>query len=248
MAGLFATLTSAQAAEPVATAPGDKTEASVAAASTLPSTWSGDAELGVVLTRGNSTTSNTNARVKVENDREHWRNRFSAAYLDASDSGDTTAQRYVADFNANYKFRPLDYVVMTLRYENDRFAGFKYRVSETLGYGRRLIDTETSRLEGELGAGGRHTKFLDGTRDNEGIVRVALKYARKISSTSEFREEAFSEIGVNNTHSESNTSLKVKVNASLAMKLNVLVTHDSTVPVGKLKTDTKTSVNMVYDF
>lgn len=216
--------------------------------STTTSTWSGDAELGLVLTRGNTQTSNTNAQFKLENERQYWTHRFSAAYLEASDTGQTTAQRSVLDFNSHYKFRPLDYVVMTVRYDRDRFSGYQHRISETVGYGRRILVSDTNQLDGEIGAGARQTRYLDGTHDNEGIVRVAVKYVHKISPTSEFREEAFSEIGTTNTHSESSTSLKVKINAKLAMKLNLLVTHNSTVPLGKVKTDSKTSVNLVYDF
>ena len=212
------------------------------------STWDGEGELGVIVTSGNTKTSSVNAKLKFDNERPRWRNHISAEYLRTSESSVTTAERYVLAGKSDYKLDHRNYLVGTLRYENDRFAGFTYRVSESIGYGHRFIDSKTTVFETEAGAGGRHTKFLDGTRDNEAIVRLAARYDWKFTPTSEFSEAAFTEIGQSNTHSESETSLKLKMNAKLAMKLSVLVKHDTRVPVDKVKTDTLTSVNLVYDF
>lgn len=230
---------SARAADSRAESPNDVKPGSI---------WNGEAELGVILTSGNTKTSSVNAKFKLDNERARWRNHFGVEYLRTSDRSVTTAERYVAAAKSDYKLDDVNYIVGTLRYENDRFSGFTYRISESIGYGHRFINTDAVVLEAEAGAGGRHTKFLDGTRDNEEIVRLAAKYAWKFSPTSEFQEAAFSEIGQTNTHSESETSLKLKMNAKLAMKLSVLVKHDTVVPVGKVKTDTLSSVNLVYDF
>ncbi|HKK05622.1 MAG TPA: DUF481 domain-containing protein [Gammaproteobacteria bacterium] len=212
------------------------------------STWDGEGELGVIVTSGNTKTSSINAKLKFDNERPRWRNHIGAEYLRTSESSVTTAERYVVAGKSDYKLDEVNYLVGTLRYENDRFAGFTYRVSESVGYGHRFVNTDTMVFETEIGAGGRQTKFLDGTRDNEAIARVAAKYRWKFTPTSEFSEAAFSEIGQSNTHSESETSLKLKMNAKLAMKLSVLVKHDTQVPVDKVKTDTLTSINLVYDF
>lgn len=44
-------------------------------------------------------------------------------------------------------------------YENDRFAGFNYRMSETLGYGYRVISQDTLTLDLEAGPGARQTQL-----------------------------------------------------------------------------------------
>lgn len=212
------------------------------------SKWSGDAELGVIITTGNTSTRNVNAKFKLENERRRWHHTFTADYLRASDSGNLTAQRGVAALKSDYNLSEISYVVGTLRYENDQFSGYAYRVSGTAGYGRRLIKTPTIALDGEAGAGARHSKLDDGSREDDGIVRLAVNFGWKLSPTSEFREDVFTEAGQNNAHSESHTSLKVKVNGNFAMKLGVLVKHDTVVPAGKVKTDTLTSVTLVYDF
>jgi len=48
-------------------------------------------------------------------------------------------------------------------------------------------------------------------------------------------------------HSESSTSLKTKVNTSFSMKVNMTLKHDTVVPAEHYKTDTITSVTLVYD-
>lgn len=254
---LAATAGAAPSVAAAATTPATSTDGAISSAAppgpapakAIPaSVWKAEAELGIILTSGNTKTSSVNAKFKVENERPKWRNHLSVDYLQTTDRSVTTAERSVVAGKSDYKLDAMNYVVGTLRYEKDRFSGFTYRVSESIGYGHRFINSPTVILETEAGVGGRHTKFLDGTHDDEGIIRLAGKYVWKFSPTSEFREEAFTEIGRTNTHTESETSLKVKINAQLAMKLSVLVKHDSTVPVGLVKTDTLSSVNLVYDF
>lgn len=209
--------------------------------------WKASAEFGLVDTSGNAQTTTVNAKINAVHESLKWRNRFTAEYLSASDDVGTTARRTVGQAATNYKLDERNYLFGNLRYENDEFAPYDYRYSETVGYGRRMR-WETQRLDLEAGAGGSHTRFHDGTRNDEGIVRLAGAYAWQITKTAEFSEVAFTEIGSDNTHSESETGLKLRVNGNLAMKLSYKLLHNSAVPAGTEKLDSITAVTLVYDF
>jgi putative salt-induced outer membrane protein len=142
----------------------------------------------------------------------------------------------------------LDYLFAVLRAEGDRFSGYSALSTESAGYGRRFIAGDRAILETEAGAGARQTHFVDGSRRNEGIVRLGAKAVCRFSAGSELREEAFSEISKDNIHTESVTSLKSRVNGNLSMKLSVSAVHNSRVPPGIKKTDTVTAMTLVFDY
>lgn len=219
-----------------------------AAQSEEPLGWDGEVELGVIHTSGNASTGSTNAKLKSALEQLNWRQNFDVQYLNAYDDEETTAERFVAEASSNYKLDTDGYlIVLNLRYVKDRFAGLDYRMSESIGYGHRYR-WERARLDAEVGVGARQTKFLDGTREDEGIFRLAGRYALPFSETSEFRQEVFSEIGEENTHTESETALRMQVNSRLSTKLAYKIIHDSEVPVGTEATDTIASVTLVYGF
>lgn len=209
--------------------------------------WKASAEFGLVDTSGNAETTTINAKLDAVHEAPDWRNRFTAEYLSASDDVGTTARRTVGQATTNYKLDERNYLFGNLRYENDEFAPHEYRFSETVGYGRRMR-WETQRLDLEVGVGGSHTRFDDGTREDDGILRLAVNYAWQLSKTAELTEVAFTEIGSNNTHSESETGLKLRINGNLAMKLSYRMLHNSEVPAGSEELDTITAVTLVYDF
>jgi putative salt-induced outer membrane protein len=209
--------------------------------------WKASAEFGLTDTSGNAQTTTINTRFRAVHESARWRNRFEAEYLSASDELGTTAKRTVGQAATNYKLDERNYLFGNLRYEDDEFAPYDYRHSETVGYGRRMR-WQTQRLDLEAGVGGSHTRFRDRVRDDDGIVRFAGNYLWQVSRTTEFSEVAFTEVGSDNTHSESDTGLKLRINGNLAMKLSYKLLHNSEVPEGTEKLDSITSVTLVYDF
>ncbi|MGH8189963.1 MAG: DUF481 domain-containing protein, partial [Rhodanobacteraceae bacterium] len=101
----------------------------------------GHVSLGYTATTGNSDTSNLDAKFGVSYARGKWYHVFSAEEIHATDSGGTTAQNTQADAQSDYLFTPKNYMFGHLGYDHDQFSGVERRTSETLGYGRRLLDT-----------------------------------------------------------------------------------------------------------
>ena len=209
--------------------------------------WKAEAELGFIQTSGNRDSTAINAKLAGAHEAPKWRNKFDAEYLESSDALGVSTRRSVAQAATNYKLDAANYLFGNLRAEQDRFAAYEYRISETLGYGHRF-ERAAQRLELEIGAGGSHTEFIEGDREDEGVIRLAGRYGWTLSETSEFSTKAFSEIGESNTHSEAETALKLKVSNRLAMKLAYKLFHNTEPPLGVRATDSVTAVTLVYGF
>ncbi|NOX76911.1 MAG: DUF481 domain-containing protein [Gammaproteobacteria bacterium] len=224
------------------------TAANAADTQVTDTSWKGDIELGIVTTTGNTETKTINAKAKAKTEREKWRHAVFIESLNSSNQGNTTAKRYVVNGQSDYKFSEHNYFFAMVNYEDDSFSGFDYRLSEALGYGRRVMDGAAVTLDLEIGPGARQSKLDSGGSSNEYTLRGAAKLAWKVSDTSMFTEDLSSDVGEDVTITKSVTALTAQVNGSLATKITYTIKNTSDVPAGIEKTDTETAVTLVYSF
>ncbi len=212
------------------------------------SSWKASAELGYVATSGNTETETLNAKMAAANERDKWRHEGEITALNASDKVQTTAEKYTLSAQSNYKLSDIDFIFGNIDYENDKFSGYDYRVTESIGYGRRIINDPDLILDLEIGPGARQSKLETGDTESEGMLRGAAKLDWAISSTSKFTEKLVIEAGEDVTVTKSVTGLSSKINGSLSMKITYTYKTTSEVPVGIDDTDTETAVTLVYNF
>lgn len=210
--------------------------------------WNGDAELGVVVTSGNTETSSVNAKLKVARESEQWRHTGRFEGLGASDDDGTTAERYFVEGKSDYKFTERSYVFGLLNHEKDRFSGFDHRTSAVVGYGNKVIRQDNLSLELEAGAGYRDSETDAGDDLGEAIVTLGGDLQWVITEGSKFEEVLKIEVGDDITVTKSVTSITANVVDNLAMKATLTVKNTSDVPAGKDKTDTETAISLVYSF
>ncbi len=212
------------------------------------SEWAGEGEFGYVATSGNTETENLKAKLGLVNEREKWRHSATLEALNTSDNDTTTAERYAAIWQTDYKFAEHEYIFGRLNYETDKFSGYDYRVSEVVGYGRRVLHTDRMTLDLEAGPGARQSKLTTGASENEMILRLAGKYVWKLSDHAKFTQDLSFDIGEDATVTKSVTAVQANIIGNLAMKLSLTVENTSDVPVGVDETDTETAVTLVYGF
>lgn len=208
----------------------------------------GEAELGVVLTQGNAESQSLSAKLGTLKEYGSWRHSGRLEAINNSSRNVTSAERYLAFAKSDYKFSDREYLFAALQYEADRFSGFDYRASETVGYGRRLIERPTLTLDAEVGPGARQSKPTGGETGNELIGRLGGHLVWIISPTSQLTEDLSVEAGDDATITRSVTAIKTQMMARLAMKLSYTLKNTSEVPPGVEKTDTETVVTLVYNF
>lgn len=211
--------------------------------------WTGEAELGIVTTGGNTKTESVSAKLNVGNERHRWRHTVTGEMLNTSDAGQTTAERYLASAKSDFKFTENNYLFLRGEFEKDRFSGFKQRTNETIGYGRRVIHTETVRLDMEIGQGARQSEE-EGTGDHtdECMTRGAANLTWDIRGHTRFSEEVTVDAGRDSTITRSVTSLKNQIAGHLASKITFTVRNTSEVPPGLKHSDRETAVTLVYSF
>ncbi len=212
-----------------------------------PPQWTGEAELGVVSTSGNTDTKTLNTKLKLRHERGRFTHDGSAYFLYSSDTGRTTAQRLVLTVKDTYHLREVDYLFVSLRYEDDLFSGYEYRFIETVGYGRHFFHNSLT-IAVEAGPGGRHSKFMDGTVTDEFLFRVSGNLVWRLTESTSLTEDLSTETGYSGTVIESTTALKSRIIGNLAMKTSVEVRYNTEVPQGVKKMDITTSVTLVYTF
>lgn len=211
--------------------------------------WSGQVEFGATSTSGNTNSDNFNGRFEVLRSAKPWRNLVRLDGLYSKDSGNASSQRITAFTQQDYSFNDTDYAFHKLRYERDRFNGFEYEASTSVGYGRRLLAGERHRLDLELGAGYRQSKSEDtGNTDDEGLLLVGGDYRWKISEGATFVQEVSSEIGNDKTVSRSVSKLTTAINSRLNLNASFEARHTSSVSPGRKRTDTITALTLGYRF
>lgn len=209
--------------------------------------WAGGAELGFVSTSGNTDTQTFNFKLDITQELSTWRNNARLDALNTSEDEMTSAEKYVAAWKSDYKFTSSDYFFGSLQYDDDRFSGFDYQVTLAAGYGRRLLETESSQLDVEIGPGflAKKVSATQETED-EAILRLAGAFKHQLSDTADFSQNVTIDAGEDTTISRSVTGLQAQVSGKLAMKLSYTIKHTSEVPAETSKTDRETAVTMVY--
>ena len=211
--------------------------------------WSGKGEFGLVSTSGNSDTFSLNLGAEFTYDSEKWHHIFTASALKSENNGDTTAKRYDLGAQSNYKLNEKSYMFGALRYDNDDFSAFEDQATVAVGYGRQVVDTEKHKLNLEAGVGYR-TSTVAGTGQSEDgmIFRGLANWVWQMTASTSLGDRFLIEAGSDNTYMQNDLGLTVAINTKFALNLAYQVRNNSDVPVGVDKTDTQTSVNLVYSF
>lgn len=212
------------------------------------SAWSGKTTLGFLATSGNTETSTLNAGFQVGYETGNWAHSFKAAAVNAAENDVTTAEAYDAGWKSERNLTDHDFLFGRLNWRKDRFGGFDTQFSQTVGYGRRLIDADRHKLNAELGAGARQSETQLGVKEEETIFRAGLDYRWILSETAEFRQDLTAESGDKNTYVESVTALKARLLGDLALVASYTIKHNTDVPLLTEKTDTYTALSLEYAF
>lgn len=227
---------------------------------------SGAGEAGLLMTSGNSETDSVNAKIGLKYEKEHFLGEVNLGALYSSENTEidgikedkVSAEKYNYSAKIGYKFNEANYVFLNGDYEDDRFSGYDYRTTYSAGYGRKVIDSDTTKFDIEIGPGYRYDKtngyylendvFVDEETVDELIFRGYTMFNYKFSDAVSFQQDITVVTGSSNTNTKSVTALTTKIVGALGMKVAFKVDNNTDVPADKDKTDTETALTLVYDF
>jgi putative salt-induced outer membrane protein len=221
--------------------------------------WTGKGEAGLVLANGNTDTKNANAKLELAKKTDQWKHSFGIAAIYASTDELTTGQRWEVFGQSDYNFGAKNFWFGAGRYEDDRFSGFDYQATASTGVGRHFIDSARTKFTGTAGVGYKFFRTSDtfdditgvllqrGAADNEGVFRGTLDYTNELTATTKIGNEFLVESGANNTFLQNEVALQVKMTDVLALAFGYSVRYNSNPPPGFGRTDTLTTLNLVYE-
>jgi putative salt-induced outer membrane protein len=212
------------------------------------SPWAGKATLGYLATSGNTENSTLNTGFEVGYTSGKWVHLLTVAAISASENEENTAEAYDVGWKSERKITDQDFLYGRLQWRKDNFGAYDTQFSQTVGYGRRLIDTDKHKLNVELGVGARQSELQFGGDENETIYTVGGYYRWQFSETAEFRQDLKAESGSSNTYTESVTAVSAKLMGDLALVASYTIKNNSDVPPLTEKTDTYTALSLEYVF
>ena len=232
-------------------------------AATQSAGWTGTGELGFASARGNARSESLNLRFALGRETERWRHGWHASALRAKGevSGDfdgdgvvedryeVNANRYELGLTSAYKFNARNRLAGSGRYENDDFSPYEYQATVAVSYGRQLVDSERTTLETEIGPGYRRARELGtGVVESDLIVRGLLDFSHALTGNAKLVNRLLVETGPDNTFAQNDFGVSVAMNESFALKAGLQARHNTEVGPGTRRTDTLTTINLVYSF
>jgi len=228
--------------------------------------WTGKGELGASFASGNSENESVTAALELRNTLDQWTHTVGFAGNYASSNSDTTAERWEFRGQSDYKFTERAYAFGAGRYENDEFSAFEYQASLAAGLGYRLIDEERTKLWVQGGPGyrfaDRRGPCLDavvpedvpdcnrrgpGESEDSVIFRGDVGFEHQLTETTKIVDRFLVEAGSDNTYLQNDLGLEVTISGALGLRVGYQVRHNTDVVPGTDKTDTLTTVGLLYE-
>jgi len=211
--------------------------------------WSGAGELGLAISKGNTDSQTIVGKMALRKEDALWKHALRAAFLYGESDELETARRYELFASSGRRTGERSRVFGSARTERDRFSATEYQSTVSMGYGVDAIDSDTTQLTFEIGPGYRWSK-AQGVRehDNGGIVRGGMEFTHQLTATTTLYDTLLIEAGDENTFARNELGLQVKMTDALALKAGFEVRHNTERADDRRRTDTLTTVNVVYGF
>ena len=224
-------------------------------------TWAIRGVLGYTKTGGNTDNSAGNLLFHAAHVIGDWKLLFGVDALYGSTKGETTAQAWDGFLQANYNITPRFYWYVGGRYDDDRFSGFAYQAALKSGVGYKFIDTDATKLTAQMGGGYRRLRPEILVKDDIGavisrteqpeqsdvILDAGVTFEHDFNASTKLLAAVTVQSGKENTLSNANVALQVKMNARLALSAGYKLTDNSNPPPGSGRRDTLTTLGLVYE-
>lgn len=234
-----------------------------------------DAEVGALLTNGNTQSSAFKGKVDIKHELPHWHNNYILEGLykrdevtigegdDAYKEDQVTAEKYFfsaqSDYIINSKYRG---VFGFVSYQENKFSGYQYQAKAAFGFSDRAFNLKNQHLDYSIGPG-ISVSETEPSEDEDGnyvpaesqeafILRLSGKYVYRFNPAAKFTQNVSSDFAFgdeDNTYTKSETAITAALNGSFALKTSFILEHNSVVTDDTIeKTDTQTAVTLVYTY
>lgn len=214
--------------------------------------WTAAAEVGFNFTSGNTKTQSMKTRFDFSQKLESWDTFYVWDALRKKDKDEQTANKWLFSAKGNYKLEQKNtFLFVTGTREQDKFSSYNNYNTIAVGYGRRLHESESLTIDADIGPGYAFYEYNNDETDNSAIVNLSGVLNWHVSENADFSQKLLvvQELSdEKNTKTRLESALSASINGSLRMKLGLTVINNTEAQPGRKKTDTETSVTLVYAF
>lgn len=215
-----------------------------------PALWNGQLELGGGTSSGNTSEQGVTVGLSFRRTfAKNWEHDLDSNFDYAKSLGVVTKRKIVGAYKILLKPWDSFYAMNFLEVEADKFSGYKYRITESIGFGYEIINKNNMlwRLEG--GPGIRYNKlYLTGITETKFLGRLSNTFEMGLWKNIKLSNKTSVIFTDSSTTYDNKAQLSARINAHLAAKLSYSVKHDTGAPLGKKKTDAISRATIVYDF
>lgn len=220
--------------------------------------WSSSAELGAITTTGNTEGTSITGRLNSVQRLQRFDNEYHLSAFfkedkkrlaDGGSERERTAERIKASVKSAFKLETdYDNLFVLASHTDDKFGAYRKYSTLAIGYGTRLLNRANQSLNVEVGPGYSYGKTAEGDTESGLLARAGAFYKWAISEHANFGQDLVVEYGEDNTRTSSETSITARINGRMQMKAAFILQNDTDVPADKKRTDTQTSLTLVYSF
>ena len=207
-----------------------------------------EAELGALITSGNTDQQTLNFGVAIDIDQGQWDYQFTLDGIYTNSDNVVKAQRITGIALADRDLTEYSFFQSRASHEDDRFSGFDSQSDLTFSYGHDLLRSQANmNLSLITGVGVRYS-VQNGSDSSEPIFRLAGEYDWTVSESAVFGQNLSIEAGSNSDIYRSETSIETRILSNLTFRFSVNIKHQTVVPLDRKKTDTETALTFVMSF
>lgn len=235
-------------------------------------TWAAAGQLGLIMTSANTTTKSGNASFDVAHRIGRWTLSGGLRALYASTGHYTTQQDTSGRLQADLELSPRTFWFSSARWDRNLFNGFAYQASVASGGGFKFVQSHSTLLAAELGAGYRNEKpetltigpfgnvtvrtRAPGSVQHNALLQAGVNYSHSITHLTKLVNTLLVQYGANNTTTTDILSVQVKIDSSLALAVGAQLVNNTNPPAavivnpaeGSVKhTNTVFTVSLVYN-
>jgi putative salt-induced outer membrane protein len=224
--------------------------------------WTGTGQAGYTSSSGNSQAKAANAAIDMAYLSDPWKHAFHLGGLYGESSGLVSAERWDTFWQTNYNLAANLYTFGLLTYRHDLFNGFDYQASASAGLGYKIIATEATKLDVQLGVGYQTLRPEEITKNASGEVvgrtflpsengvaaTAALNYSQALTRTTTLTDKLAVTSSSADTLVINTVAVAVKISTKLALAVGYTLQDNSKPPAGLKRVDTLETANLVYSF
>lgn len=214
------------------------------------------AELGALVTTGNSASTSLLWKLQAKHELEKWRIKYSFESLfkrdeveaDDGKATQTSAEKYLFNAEANFEITKSESIFVFAGSDHDRFGAFRSVTSVVAGYNFRAIDGSLITWDLNVAPGYTFIESNAGKSDSAPVLRGSSSFNWTVSRHAKLTQGLSVENSNLNTRIIAEAAVIAKVHGSALMKVGFKAIFNDDVNEGQSHTDTQTSATLVVHF